>query len=422
MSDTTKFVVLSAWISRIISALSGLFALRILNAQLPSTEFAVYIVLIGVSGWFGIFGDPGIGYSTQNQISRKFIKKEKYEKEVLTAYILLFSFAIAICLLIYPIKNIAAQFLFDKTIKYNNNLGSIFWFSSVIISFGVAFSVSNKFLYAIGKGYIGNIIGALGSVCSLLILQIGIEKFSSKIMYAILAVNMPSLLLSAFLAIRQIILSWSSRRLINLKFIELTMGRAYGFFIFNVIAAGVVQIDYLIMSQKIEPIEIVQYYNLAKIFAIIAVLNQAILYALWPKFTMHFSDGKFKLIESLMLKVSLYTAIFTAVVTFILAESSTLLHLLYSSSEVIYRKSVIYAFGFALILRCLVDPYAIFLQSIDDTKPLIKFVAIQAPICIILQWFLSSFWSIEGILCALAFSSLATVSWLIPLEAKRKLN
>ena len=418
-----KLVVISAWLSRVITAIVGIFSLRILNAQLPPSEYSIYIIIIGIAGWFSIIGDPGVGYSTQNQISQKNISKESYSLDILNAYILLISLALFICLVIYPMKNEAANYLFDKiSLENRNNLGLTLWYSATAFSMTAAFIVSNKFLYPTGKGYIGNLSTSCASIISLLILILGIETSENKIIFSVLSTTLPLLCLSMMLALRQIISSWKSKHLLNLKAIVFTMKNAKGFFIFNLVAAGVVQIDYLVMSQKISSIEIVQYYNIAKIFGIVAAINQALLYAIWPNFTMQFFEKNFKLIKKNILKIAISTAFLTFGTTIFLSLVSNYLELFFqSNTSIFYRKSVIFSFGLVVILRCFVDPYAIFLQSIDKTRQLIIIAAIQAPICILLEWVLSTFFSIEGILLGLGLSSVLTASWMIPYVANRKL-
>jgi len=418
-----KFIVLSAWLSRAVTAIAGIFSLRILNVELTPEEYSVYIIIFGIAGWFNIIGDPGIGYSTQNKISRKYISKESYSLDLLNAYILLISLAVFICLVLYPVKNEAANYLFDKiNLENSNHLGLTLWYSAVVLSMSAAFVVSNKFLYATGRGHIGNLMTASGSIMALLILKLGIDNSQNKIIFSVLATTLPLLVLSMIFALRQISSSWGAHQNLNIKEIIFTIKNAQGFFIFNLIAAGVVQIDYIVMSQKIDPIEIVQYYNIAKIFGIIAAINQALLFAMWPNFTMQFYEKKFSLIKKTISKIIFSTAFLTFGLTMFIALISNQLDLLFSSNlSITYRKSVILCFGLVFILRCFVDPYAIFLQSIDKTKPLIIFVAFQVPVCILLEWNLSSLFSIEGILLGLAFSSLATVSWLLPWEVHKRL-
>jgi O-antigen/teichoic acid export membrane protein len=395
-----------------------------LNADLAHDQYAIYILIIGISGWFTIFGDPGIGFCTQNKISEKIANKKNYDVDILSAYILLASTSILIALITYYIKNPIALFLFGNiNLDQKYNLGNIFWFSSLILTVSVASSAANKFLYSTGKGYIGNSLGAIGSFGGLLILIFGIQNSGNKIMYAVIATCAPTMIISVFLAGYQIKVSLLSYQIINrVIFIDI-IKVAKGFFIFSLLGALVVQIDYLVMSQKIKPIDIVQYYNIAKLFGLIAFINQAILYAMWPDFTKKYFEKEYQYIRKALKNIAIRTSLLTLAGTILIASLSDYIGaFLLSSSSVDYRKSVILSFGLVGILRCFADPYAIFLQSINDTRPLIIFVGIQVPICIALQWELSTYFSIEGILLGLVCSFLLTVSWMLPKEVGRKLG
>jgi O-antigen/teichoic acid export membrane protein len=419
-----RVLILSAWCARITSALVGIFSLRILNAELDHNQYAIYIVIIGISGWFTIFGDPGFGFYIQNKISEKIAKDEKYGADILSAYILLGSVAILITMFTYLYKSPISYFLFHRIeAGTDHNLEIIFWFSALVLAVSVAVSASNKFLYAVGRGYIGNIIAALASMVGLLILMYGLKNSENKIIYSIFATCGPPMAFSLALAALQIKKSWENHYLINIKMLINVLVSSKGFFIFSLLGALVVQTDYMIMSQKVDSIDIVQYYNLAKIFGIMVFINQAILYAIWPNFTQKYIKKEHDYIYNNIVKIAVLTSLITIIGTTFIIYFSGYLGLLLSSDPLIeYQKIVILSFGIVAILRCIVDPYSIFLQSINDTKPLIIFLAIQAPICFTLQWVLSTYLSIVGILLGLACSIIFTVLWMLPNEVKNKLS
>ncbi len=404
--------------------MAGIFSLRILNAELTHNQYAAYILIIGISGWFTIFGDPGIGFCTQNKISEKISKNKSYDVDILSGYILLGGISVLIIFLAYCLKEPIAIFLFEKiNLAEKHHLGDILWLSSLIFTMSVTFSAANKFLYSMGRGYVGNLLGALGSLIGLIILIFGLENVENKILYSVAATCAPIMIISGLMAAYQIKSTWKSYKLLNgIIFIDI-INISKGFFIFSFLGALVVQIDYLVMSQKIKPIDIVQYYNLAKLFGIITFMNQAILYAIWPDFTRKYFLNEYISIASTIKKIAIYTSLLTLVASILIALFSNKIGtFLSSNSSIDYRITVILSFGLVAIIRCLVDPFAIFLQSINETKPLIIAVVIQAPICFALQWGLSTYFSIEGILLGLACSYLITVSWIFPKEVWKKLE
>jgi len=191
------------------------------------------------------------------------------------------------------------------------------------------------------------------------------------------------------------------------------------FLLFNGVAAAVLQVDYIIMSQKIDSLEIVQYYNIAKLFAFSAFFNQAILFAIWPRFTEQYVAGDTSQVSRSLAKLVLYSLALAAATTgFVMLASGPLGAMLSPSSPLKFRYTVIAGFGALALVRCLTDPYAIFLQSIGNIKPLIVFAAFQALVSAGLQWILSGYLGIEGILIALVLSFLLTVAWALPWTAR----
>lgn len=411
-----KLLVLSAWASRIITSIAGIISIRILNAHLQVEEYAIYIVIISISGWFTIIGDPGIGYLTQNKISEKIAIKKNYCVDILGAYILLFSIAIFIFTFCYILKNKISFFLFGN-INYNNHdeLIKVFVIIAFIYSMSVAASVSNKFLYAMGSGVFSNAMTAMGSLLGLAALSLGIENWSQKIMYSIMATSTPIMMLSFILAIFQIKKSWSSINLVKLNILLNILKESRGFFFFSLIATFIIQVDYLIMTQQVKPVEIAQYYNIAKIFSFLAFINQAILYALWPNFTEKFYKKELDAIKKLIKNAILTTVAFAVISIIILIGLSSYLHVIFNSgNQITYRDTVILGFGFIALLRCVSDPCAIFLQSINNLRPLIICASIQAPISFLFQWIFSSYFSIEGIILGFCCAFVITAFWVYP--------
>ena len=73
-------------------------------------------------------------------------------------------------------------------------------------------------------------------------------------------------------------------------------------------------------------------------------------------------------------------------------------------------------------MRCLTDPFAIFLQSIGRLRPLIVCVAIQALLGAALQWILTESLGIGGILLGLVAACILTSAWALPYSVNRILS
>lgn len=424
MPAPEKLVVLSAWASRLTTASLMIYSLRVLSTGMTAAEYATFVIIVGLSGWFTLFGDPGIGHATQNSVTRKTALGEDPAGDILTAYGLLAAATAGVALVTLALAGYVSPLLFSKLNAGDTTpLATTLWWSGLIFTAGAAAGASSKILYAVHKGYVANIVTATASVIGFAILNAGLPMAQSKVLFAIAALYAPPLALALLLAAGQIWRARHQRSAVNRKDTMSLLRAARWFLFFNVIAGAVLQVDYIIMSQKISPLEIVQYYNIAKLFAFSAFFNQAIMFAIWPRFTEQFATGRSAEISGALDKLMLYGVAITVVTTTgVMLAAGPLSQLLSPGVEVEFRYTVIAAFGALALVRCITDPYAIFLQSIGRIRPLVAFAAVQAVIGGSLQWVLSDMFGIEGILIALVLSFLLTVAWGLPLTARRSLS
>jgi O-antigen/teichoic acid export membrane protein len=299
---------------------------------------------------------------------------------------------------------------------------TLFW-SGFVFTAAATAGASSKILYAAHKGYIANIANGIAAITGFLLLIGGLAHVEKKVLFSICALYGPSMIFSVALAAQQINSAWRTRSRPKFGDAIALLRAARWFLLFNTVAAAVLQIDYIIMSQKISELEIVQYYNVAKLFTFSAFFNQAIMMAIWPRFIEQYASGQFEKIQKSIQNLILSGVGLTFLTTvFVVLAAGFLSKLLAPGTSIEFRVTVIIGFGALALVRCLTDPYAIFMQSIGNMKPLIFFAAAQAPIGAILQWILSDYLGIEGILIALVTSFLLTVAWGLPYLSRLSLT
>jgi O-antigen/teichoic acid export membrane protein len=418
-----KVVVLSAWGSRLVTASVSIYSLRVLSSALSPAEYATFIIIVGLSGWYALAGDLGIGYATQNLVTRKRALEEDPARDILIAYCLLAAATACVGLLTLALSGRVSVLLFAAQGRSNADAyASTLWWSGLIFTAAAAAGTSSKILYAVHRGYVSNILAALASIVGFVCLTTFLAKVEHKVLFAVCALYGVTMLFAVILAALQIRRSWHARNRISRADVVALWHSARWFLLFNGVAAAVLQVDYIIMSQKIASLEIVQYYNIAKLFAFSAFFNQAILFAIWPRFTEQYAAGQTTQVARTLRKLVLYSAALAMGTTaMVMLAAGPLGSVLSPSSPLKFRYTVIAGFGALALVRCVSDPYAIFLQSIGNIKPLIVFAAFQALISAGLQWILSGYLGIEGILTALVLSFLLTVVWGLPWMARTSL-
>lgn len=418
----TQLVVLSAWASRVVTAFSGLYSLRLLSQSLTPPEYAIFAVIMGLASWLAVT-DLGIGYAAQNAVTKSLQANKSAAEEILISYLMLAVSTTAVLLILYVFRESIGSFLFGKlSVLTAEQAQDTFFRSALLLTIGSSAAISNKILYGMQKGYIANIFAAAASVFGVAILNLGISSADDKVTYAVTAVYGPIVVFNCFLAAYQVLRSKRTNPTIkSATFYDLARA-SRGFFAFNIFGVIALQLDYLIMSQKVTPIEIIQYYTLSKIFNLIAFINQAMLFAIWPTFTAKYSSGETFDIRTQLNKLVVVTSFITVVATAIVVMVKEYLEeLLSPATSIALRTTVVLGFGAVVLIRCLTDPFAIFLQSIGHLQPLILCAVAQAVTGAAFQWYFAGFLSIEGILVGIFLSFALTSAWVLPAVARKKL-
>ncbi len=416
---STRLVVLSAWGSRLVAACSTIYSLRVLSQSLSAPEYATFVVIMGLAGWFALT-DLGIGHAAQNAITGRLAEGGTAASEVLSAYLMLAVSSCVVILALYLFKQPIAVLLFGKILgEQANQAGGTFFQSALLLTAGGAVAVSTKVLYAMHRGYVANAVAAFSPVIGLGLLSWGVSDAEDKVTYAVVALYGPNVITCCALAGLQIAKAVRQRPALPKATFRSIAQAARGFLIFNALGAAALQIDYVVMSQKVSAAEIIQYYMVGRIFSFVAFFNQAVLFAAWPTLTTLYAEDKRAEIWQQLKRLMLISASVTLVATTaVLAAKDQLETLLAPGTDSDFRSTVIIGFGAVALIRCLTDPFAIFLQSVGRLAPLIVCAAIQAFLSAGLQWVLADTFGIEGILLALVLSFILTAAWALPLTAR----
>jgi O-antigen/teichoic acid export membrane protein len=420
---SSTWVVFSAWVSRLAAAFAMVYSLRILSTSLTAAEYATFIILVGLMGWFAL-ADLGLGYAVQNAVTNRISEKGDPANEIVCGYGLAALVTLLVCVALALLRSPIADTLFAKIPGgVPGERANTFLRAALLFSLSAAAGISTKILYATHRGYVANSAAAAGSALGVLLLTLGMEQAEDKVSFAICSLYGPNVVLCCLFGSLQLRQALRSGVRMSWLLAARLAAASRGFFVFYFMAAAVLQVDYLVMSQRVAPIEIIQYYSLAKVFSFVSFFNQAILFATWPQMTAQFAAGALddirKLLRKLVLRSSLVTAVATAG---ILLTKDHLVDFIAPGTQVELRSAVVMGFGLLAMMRCLTDPFAIFLQSIGRLTPLIAFAAAQAVIGGMLQWLLSGTLGIEGILVALILSFACTVAWGLPRVVGRMLT
>ncbi len=410
------FVVFSSWVGRIITAFIQLYLIKTLISILGVNEYAVFSVITGIMGWFMLF-DFGIGSSLQNYISEHRANSKDYDIFLKSSFMFIFFITILMICILYFTSPFIAKFIFK-----NFNFIDITEKRILLFVAGVVFLLTNiinvlyKVWYGEMRGYLSNIFPAFGYILVFLIFYFLKDHFTkiseNKLLYMVVIYFLPVILFPLLIAFRKLDLNifqvgvkkiWDE---ILLKLIK----RGIKFWIFAVMGAVVLQVDYIIMSLYLSPDDIVAYNIASRIFIFGFFIYNSVLSALWPVFSEKIARNEIKEVNEMVKKYIFYGILymFFFTIIFILLRDR-LISFFISGERVMLSVKFIIILGFYYLLRVWCDTYSMLLQSASILRPFIILVPIQGVLSVGFQLMFVKKIGIYGIVLGLILSFIFTV-------------
>lgn len=415
---------MSGWIARIIQVILQIYIIRLLTSILNVDEYAAYTLLMALFGWI-VLSDFGLTISLQNFISEMRAKKVSYEAFIGNAIYLLIIIGLLLLLLFFPLSVFLAP---GYLVKFNfaiNDKIIVFYMAISIMLITVLSSIIYKVYFAIHKGYISNMMPALATTVSFILIYFLGEKViytqnANSLFIAVLLSLIPQAVLPLLLMIRYIIKNHIRVKL-DSRITRMMIKRGSHFWVFAIFGTLTLQVDYLIASQFLSSSSIILYHILSKLFALVFFIYNSILMALWPVISEHLHKNEW---ESVFQYIKFYIPLGFL---FIVVSGGILVYIhpflikfLIKNTELHANFTIMILFTFYMMIRVWTDTFALILQSVNILKPFWKIVPIQAFLSIFLQIYLAKIYSIEGLLLGIIGSFLLTVSWYLPYKVKQQ--
>lgn len=409
-------VAASTWLSRLLTTAISLVSIRILLDTLGVEHYAAYAVLMGTVSWF-MLADIGTGQSLQNYISEARATKQGYANYVLataaiTLVVVVFSIAVVFVLGEWPATRLLSQFEFitDKE-KYLS-----FATVAVLVILTAGGSLVYRIWYAEHKGYLANMAAALAAVAALGgIYYVAQSDVENKLLWCLIAANAP---MAVFPVSSLLVRVWTTTRGSAESIRESAkkiFKRGGKFWLFNIAAAAVLQIDYIVLSQFVQADQIVVYNIGAKIFAIAGFMFSAVLQAFWPVSAEAVIMGDWERIRTFTRKYLFFGGAFVVMFTACIAMFRMPIASLFSSHGLVtIPTAFVVSMGVLYVIRLWTDVFAVILQSMNDIKMMLIWAVVQAVIGLGLQILLVPKFGIYGTVAALCLSSMLTVSCALP--------
>jgi len=396
---------------------------RILLNSLGLENYAVFMLLTGLVGWFALV-DMGIGVSVQNYISELRAKNQPYRALIAAGGILAMLLLFGTVIMLYFISpHIAPLFLKQFSFLSDAEKTKLFFLTGALsIGSGVG-GIIYKVWYAEQKGYLSNIVPAVASGVGFIGLLLVRQAPVGERLFLSLTVFMTP---TAFLPLAALVcqqLMNGPQHYLGTEFFSIVvqiMKRGLRFWLFALMAAGVLQIDYIVMSQFLDSHAITSYSISTKIFSFGFFIYSAILLALWPIFAEHIARRQWDAIRQYLKKYLIFGFIFMFVYTALLVWLMPVaVRVLAPKENIVIPLGFILVLGAYQMLRVWTDTFSTLLLSMNDLAPFWILVPLQALISAGLQWILAPRFGIYGIVWGLIGSFVCTVAWGLPLAARR---
>ena len=417
-------VAVSAWISRAVTIVVSLATIRILIDSLGLDIYAAYALLTGAASWL-LLADGGVSQSLQNYISERRVHGQDYAEHMLAAVGVLALFASVTIGVLYFSKEAIGSVLLSNFPQLPRGQKATNFIAVGALTVGVGMgSAVYKIWYAEQRGHLANLFSAMASLLGLLgLFVIARSSVENKLLWALIAINLP------LAGLPLLALGWQTRASLRRGFsvgwpvLRGLLTRGFRFWIFNVMAAAVLQLDYLVLSQFVDAEEVVAYTITAKLFLLASFMYSAVLQAFWPQCAEWFAANDLQAIRVFIRRyLVISTGFMVCFTTFVILGIEPILKLFTVGETLTIPLGFLALTGLTYTVRSYTDLFAVILQSISDLNPLLKWATVQASLNIAGQLLLAPLWGIYGVTGGILLSFILTVTWALPRSVHRHLR
>lgn len=386
---------------------------------LGKERYAAYALVVSLMGWFGLL-DMGFGNSLQNFVSEGRATGNNTDGYLAAGGLMAIGLLIVGSLGIILLAPILAKFLFVKMPFLSQQQGiHLIRISGVLFLANSLGTIGNKILYANQKGYIANGLTAGAALAGLgSLLWVLSSKLEDKLLWSLVAYAMPLALTgigtTAFI-VGSRVKNWHLAR----KALPSLIKRAWGFWLFALMATGVLSVDYLVMSQTLTPHEIATYSIITKVFVVSISFYTSLLQASWPVCAELIIKGEWGQVKKTVRIYIIFGFGGIGLITLVLASAMPwVFRILAPGQNLTVSLLTLILLAIYYASRVWSDTYAMVLQSMSDTTIFIRWVPVQAILSLVGQIILVKILGLNGIIIGLILSFVGTVVWVLPYRVK----
>ncbi len=403
------------WIGRGIQVVAQLVAVRILMGSLGTSGYGVFAVLASLNGWL-LLSDFSIGISLQNYISERRAGGEETLDIILTGALLSLGTACFACVAMVVLGPWLSDLLLGGFSFLSKSGRTLAFYAMAFPSIGAALGgVVYRIWFARHRGYLSNLVPAAGTVigtAAIWVLQhnsSGPQIALSTMLYYLPLAILPMIALGVTAA------RAARRHSFSRALAKPLLTRAFRFWISGLLAASVLQVDYIIMVRVLAVHDIVIYSVATKLFLLIFFVYTALLQALWPICSEAIARHDWHSVFAKTKNYIIFGIIFTLAAGIGVTFTNTLIvRIIAPGLGTPIPLVVIALLTVYVMVRVWTDTFAMVLQSMNDLLLLWIVAPIQSLLSISLQFLGARYFGLPGMICGLIGCFVLTAAWVLP--------
>lgn len=408
------------WLGRIIQILAMLLVVRILTDRLGVEGYGVFALLTSLAAWLTL-SDLGIGFSLQNHISEQRAGGVDADELVLTASLLGIAACCFVVLVVWLVGPLLSRFILGDFTFLSSRDKTLAFYAMAFPGIGTALGgILYRVWFAHHRGYLSNLMPAAGTVIGTLGVWAALRldftpplPWSVGLFYAPLALlPMIGLTITLVRLLRHHRPSVAAARTI--------LRRAMRFWLFGIMGASVLQVDFVIMAKVLSATDITIYSIATRVFGSVFFVYNALLMAMWPMCSEAIAGGRWDDVRRMIRKyVGLGIGFVAVCGVGVELTKPWIVAILALSSQLVIPGSVILLLTLYQIVRVWTDTFSTVIQSTNRLEVFWVALPFQATFSIIFQIIGAKWLGLEGMIMGLIACFLVTNTWLLPFKVHR---
>ncbi|MGW8192438.1 MATE family efflux transporter [Sphingomonas hankookensis] len=408
------------WLGRIIQVLAQLLVVRILTDHLGIEGYGVFALLASVATWFTL-SDLGIAISLQNYISERRAGGADVDTLMLSASLLAITACAFVALLILFAGPLLAHFILGDFAFLSAGYKVLAFYAMAFPGIGTALGgILYRIWFAQHRGYLSNLMPAAGTVLGTLGVWLASRtQLEPALPWSVVLFYAPMALLPiGGLIVTLMRLARHHRP--SFEIAGAVLRRALRFWLFGVMAASVLQVDFIIMAKVLSASDIVIYSIATRVFGLVFFVYNALLMAMWPVCSEAIARGRWAQVHQMIRKYVVLGVAFVIVCGIgIEVTKPWIVAILAPASRLMIPGSVVALLALYYALRVWTDTFSTVIQSTNRLGVFWIALPFQAVFSVAFQWLGAQWLGLQGMILGLIICFVLTTSWILPFAVHR---